>query len=32
MVVRKVGRMPPISKQEVVDYIDKTRDIEEART
>jgi len=29
MVIRKVGRMPPISKQEVVDYLDKTRDIEE---
>ena len=29
MVIRKAGRMPPISKQEVVDYLDKTRDIEE---
>ena len=28
-VIRKVGRMPPISKQEVVNYLDKTRDIEE---
>jgi 5-methylcytosine-specific restriction endonuclease McrA len=29
MVVRKIGRMPPISKQEVVNYLDKTRDIED---
>ena len=29
MVIRKAGRMPPISKQEVVQYLDKTRDIEE---
>ena len=29
MVIRKIGRMPPISKQEVVDYLDKTRDIED---
>ena len=29
MVIRKSGRMPPISKQEVVDYLDKTRDIED---
>jgi len=29
MVLRKIGRMPPISKQEVVNYLDKTRDIEE---
>ena len=29
MVIRKSGRMPPISKQEVVQYLDKTRDIEE---
>jgi len=29
MVIRKAGRMPPISKQEVVNYLDKTRDIEE---
>jgi len=29
MVIRKIGRMPPISKQEVADYLDKTRDIED---
>ena len=29
MVLRKIGRMPPISKQEVVNYLDKTRDIED---
>ena len=29
MVIRKAGRMPPISKQEVVNYLDKTRDIED---
>jgi len=29
MVLRKIGRMPPISKQEVTNYLDKTRDIEE---
>ena len=29
MNIRKVGRMPPISKQDVVNYLDKTRDIED---
>ena len=29
MVIRKIGRMPPISKQDVVNYLDKTRDIED---
>ena len=29
MVLRKIGRMPPITKQEVNTYLDKTRDIDE---
>ena len=29
MVLRKSGRMPPITKQEVNTYLDKTRDINE---
>ena len=29
MVTRKSGRLPPISKQDVVNYLDKTRDIED---
>ena len=29
MVLRKIGRMPPISKQEVTNYLDKTRDVED---
>ena len=29
MVTRKSGRLPPISKQDVVNYLDKTRDVEE---
>ena len=29
MVLRKTGRMPPITKQEVTTYLDKTRDINE---
>ena len=28
-MLRKAGRMPPITKQEVNTYLDKTRDIQE---